>query len=103
MKLPGKADPDFFIYGAGYVLAIVFTALAFGLVRFHLAAPATGFILVLILGLAQIIVHMRCFLHMSLARSARADLMLVLFSVLIIAMMAGGTLLIMMNLRMRMM
>ncbi len=103
MKPPSQADPDFFVYSAGYVLAVALTLGAFGLVRFHLAPPATAFVLVLILGLAQIVVHMRCFLHMSLARSARADLMLVLFSVLIIAMMTGGTLLVMMNLRMRMM
>jgi cytochrome o ubiquinol oxidase operon protein cyoD len=66
-------------------------------------APETAFAAILILGLVQIIVHMRCFLHMSLQRSARADLMLVLFSTLIIAFMVGGTLVIMINLRQRMM
>ena len=68
-----------------------------------MAAPGTIFAIILVLGLVQIIVHMRCFLHLSLQRSARADLMLVLFSSLIIALMVGGTLVVLFNLRARMM
>ena len=48
-------------------------------------------------------VHFRCFLHVDLKCSARADLMLILFSSLIIALMVGGTLVILLNLRTRMM
>ncbi len=59
--------------------------------------------MILLLGLVQIVVHMRCFLHMSLQRSARSDVMLVLFSVLIIAVMVSGTPVILFNLRTRMM
>jgi cytochrome o ubiquinol oxidase operon protein cyoD len=94
---------DFITYAIGYVLALALTGAAFGLAHFHLAAPATSFAVILGLGLLQIIVHMRCFLHMSLQRSARSDLTLVLFSTLIIALMVGGTLVILFNLRMRMM
>ena len=94
---------DFITYGIGYIRALGLTGAAFALVYFRLAPPATGFAIVLALGLVQIIVHMRCFLHMSLQRSARSDLTLVLFSTLIIALMVGGTLVILFNLRMRMM
>jgi cytochrome o ubiquinol oxidase operon protein cyoD len=94
---------DFITYGIGYILALALTGAAFSLVYFHLASPITGFAIILLLGLVQIIVHMRCFLHMSLQRSARSDLTLVLFSTLIIALMVGGTLVILFNLRMRMM
>ncbi len=94
---------DFLTYATGYGLAMLLTGAAFALVYYHLAAPETAFAAILILGLVQIVVHMRCFLHMSLQRSARADLMLVLFSTLIIAFMVGGTLVIMINLRQRMM
>ncbi len=76
----------------GYILAIALTAAAFIIVRFHLAPPMTSFAIILALGFVQIVVHMRCFLHMSLQRSARSDLMLILFSSLIIALMVGGTL-----------
>ena len=94
---------DFITYATGYILALALTAAAFAVVYFHLGSPATGFGIILALGLVQVIVHMRCFLHMSLQRSARSDLTLVLFSTLIIALMVGGTLVILFNLRMRMM
>ncbi|EKN01320.1 MULTISPECIES: cytochrome o ubiquinol oxidase subunit IV [Acidocella] len=94
---------DLLTYALGYALALALTFTAFALVYFRLAAPQTIFAIILVLGLAQIIVHMRCFLHLSLQRSARADLMLVLFSSLIIALMVGGTLVVLFNLRARMM
>jgi cytochrome o ubiquinol oxidase operon protein cyoD len=97
------ARADLLTYGIGYVLAIALTSVAFALVYFHVASPGAAFAAVLLLGLVQIMVHMRCFLHMSLERSARSDLMLVLFSVLIIAVMVSGTLIVLFNLRMRMM
>ena len=58
---------------------------------------------VLVLALIQVIVHMRCFLHISLKRSARADLQLILFSAMIILLMVGGTLVVLFNLSARMM
>ena len=94
---------DFITYAIGYILALALTASAFAVVYFHLASSATGFAIILGLGLVQVIVHMRCFLHMSLQRSARSDLTLVLFSTLIIALMVGGTVVVLFNLRMRMM
>ncbi len=94
---------DFLAYAIGYALALVLTLGSFSLVYYRLASPITGFAIILALGLIQIIVHMRCFLHMSLQRSARSDLMLVLFSTLIIALMVGGTLIILSNLYLRMM
>ncbi len=94
---------DLLTYVTGYALALALTGVAFGLVYLRLASPGTIFIIVLVLALLQIIVHMRCFLHMSLQRTARADLMLILFSTLIIALMVGGTLVILANLYMRMM
>jgi cytochrome o ubiquinol oxidase operon protein cyoD len=72
-------------------------------VHYRLGSPDMGFAIILVLGLVQIIVHMRCFLHMSLQRSARSDLLLVLFSSLIIALMVGGTLVVLFNLHTRMM
>jgi len=94
---------DFLTYGSGYLLAIALTGAAFALVHFHAGSPAGDFAIVLVLGLVQIVVHMRCFLHMSRQRSARADLMVVLFSVLIMAVMVSSTLVIHFNLRARMM
>jgi GH15 family glucan-1,4-alpha-glucosidase len=49
------------------------------------------------------IVHFRFFLHISLRKSARDDLQLMLFSALIVILMVSGTLIILFNLRARMM
>ena len=61
--------------------------------------------LALVLGLAliQMVVHFRFFLHISRRKSARNDLQLILFSTLIVILMVSGTLIILFNLRARMM
>jgi cytochrome o ubiquinol oxidase operon protein cyoD len=48
-------------------------------------------------------VHFRFFLHIDLRRSARDDLQLILFATLLTALMVSGTLVILFNLRLRMM
>ena len=53
--------------------------------------------------LLQIVVHMRNFLHLSFSsKQSREDLLLVLFSVSLLAIMAGGTWYIMSDLSERM-
>lgn len=90
-------------YAIGYVLALALTAAAFALVRWPSLASGTTFALVLALALVQMVVHFRCFLHVTLAKSARDDLQLILFSGLIIVLMVAGTLVILANLHGRMM
>ena len=94
---------DLINYGVGYVLALTLTCAAFALVHWHWASGTTALGVIFALGLIQAIVHFRCFLHVSLSRSARDDLELILFSTLIIAVMTGGTLVVLFNLRTRMM
>ena len=90
-------------YLIGYVAAIVLTCAAFAAVRWPLTAGNATFAIVLGLGFIQMVVQFRCFLHISLARSARDDLQLILFSSVIVALMLGGTLVILFNLHGRMM
>ncbi|GGO95111.1 cytochrome o ubiquinol oxidase subunit IV [Stakelama pacifica] len=90
-------------YAIGFVSALVLTCAAFATVRFHLAPPQTAIGIVFALGLVQIVVHFRFFLHIDLERSARDDLQLILFSTLITLLMVGGTLVILANLHHRMM
>ena len=90
-------------YMAGYGVALLLTLAAFGTVYFRLLAGRAAFFAVLGIGFMQTLVHFRCFLHIDLQRSARADLMLLLFSSLIVALMAGGTLVVLFNLQHRMM
>ena len=103
MKRSASLRRDFVTYCIGYLLAVGLTALAFCCVFFRLLPPGETFRIVLLLALLQIIVHMRCFLHISLQRSARADLQLILFSSLIILLMVAGTLVVLANLQERMM
>ncbi len=90
-------------YLVGYAASLLLSAAAFAAVRWLHLPARTVLAIVLGLALAQAAVQFRCFLHISLRRSARADLLLVLFSVLIIGLMVSGTLVVLSNLRERMM
>lgn len=93
---------DIRTYFIGYVAALVLTAAAFAVVRWPSFGSATTLGIVLALALTQMVVHFRFFLHISLARSTRDDLRLILFSTLIVILMVSGTLVILLNLRTRM-
>ena len=79
------------------------TAGAFATVRWAPFGTTVTLAVVFALALVQVVVHFRCFLHISLARSSRDDLQLVLFSTLIVVLMVSGTLVVLLNLRQRMM
>jgi cytochrome o ubiquinol oxidase operon protein cyoD len=90
-------------YAIGYALALALTGVAFALVRWRVLAASAAFGAILALALLQTIVHFRFFLHIGLKRSSRQDLQLVLFSAAIVALMVSGTLVVLYNLRSRMM
>jgi cytochrome o ubiquinol oxidase operon protein cyoD len=90
-------------YVIGYALALILTAGAFAVVRARTFTAAMTFGVILALALVQMVVHFRFFLHISLKKSSRHDLQLILFSALIMALMVSGTLVILFNLRERMM
>ncbi|HKJ07666.1 MAG TPA: cytochrome C oxidase subunit IV family protein [Gammaproteobacteria bacterium] len=89
-----------YIYGLG--LALLLTGVPFGLV-YGSAIPAFWiFIAIGVFALIQVIVHVRFFLHIDPPRQKADDLHLMLFSALILALMAGGTIWILANLASRM-
>ena len=90
-------------YVAGLLTAAVLTICAFGLVRWPNVLGRLTFAVVCALGLVQAIVQFRFFLHVRLKGSGRDDLLLLLFSSIIIVLMVAGTLVLMANLRGRMM
>lgn len=90
-------------YAIGYALALALTGAAFAAVHWPNFVSSTTLAIVLGLGLVQIVVHFRFFLHISLLKSARDDLQLILFSTLIVSLMVSGTLVVLLNLRARMM
>lgn len=103
MTSPRIERAETLTYFVGYGLALLLTGAAFGLVWLRLLSGRTAFYVILGLGLIQVLVHFRCFLHIDLRRNARHDLQLLLFSTLIISLMVGGTLVILFNLHNRMM
>lgn len=90
-------------YEIGYVLALVLTCAAFAVVVWGSFGSTQTLGIVFALGLVQVVVQFRFFLHVSLKRSSRHDLQLIAFSTLIIALMVSGTLVVIANLRGRMM
>ena len=90
-------------YQTGLALAVALTAVPFALVAWGGAGLATVLTTIAVLGLAQVVVHVRYFLHVDLSPERREDLHLILFSALLLAIMVGGTIWIMVNLATRMM
>ncbi len=94
---------DLHNYLAGLLAAGTLSALAFALVYWSPLPRATTLVLVAVLALLQVVAHLRYFLHINLGRQKREDLQLILFSSLILVLMAGGTLWLLANLADRMM
>ncbi len=90
-------------YTIGLVLSIVLTVASFASVMTGLLPHGWALPALALLALAQIVVHLRIFLHIDLTRQKREDLQLLLFTILLLGMMAFGTLWIMADLEARMM
>ena len=89
-------------YTLGLVLSILLTVLSFGVIGSHLVPRGWAIPLLIILALAQILVHLRIFLHIDLSRQKREDLQVLLFTILLLAIMGLGTLWILADLASRM-
>lgn len=82
-------------YLVGGALSIALTVLAFGAVLWVHLGSATTLWIIGITAVAQIIIQVRYFLHIDLSRQKREDLQLILFSLVLLTLMAGGTIWIM--------
>lgn len=89
-------------YVWGFALALVLTLIPFALVAFTDIERMTLWITIGVCALIQVIVHLRFFMHITLARNKREDLLLILFTVLILVILCGGTLWILFDLYQRM-
>jgi cytochrome o ubiquinol oxidase operon protein cyoD len=88
-----------YIWGIG--LALLLTLTPFALVHWA-AMPRTALLIVIgVFAVIQMVVHFRFFLHIGF-RQKREDFQLILFSVLLLAIMVGGTVWIMASLAPRM-
>lgn len=88
-------------YLTGFVLAVLLTAIPFGLVMSG-ALPRSATVLVIFTAaVLQILVHLHYFLHLDTSSSQRWNMLAILVTVLIIVIMVGGSVWIMANLRSR--
>ena len=94
---------DLHSYLWGISLALALTVVPFGLVYWSVLPRFALLLTIGAFALTQIVVHFRFFLHIDPPRQKVDDLQLILFSGLILFVMAGGTIWIMANLAMRMM
>ncbi|QFR33500.1 cytochrome o ubiquinol oxidase subunit IV [Ancylobacter sp. TS-1] len=90
-------------YVVGLVLALVLTTGAFAVVWLELLSGGAALAALGLLALIQAVVHLRYFLHIDLQRSHRDDLLLILFTVLILLIMVSGTIWILYDQHIRMM
>ena len=86
----------------GYGLALGLTLIPFALVYWSVLPAYWLLIAIGAFAFVQIVVHFRFFLLINLSKQKKEDLQLILFSSLIILLMAGGTIWILGNLATRM-
>ena len=91
-------------YLIGFVLSVILTAVPFWLVMGKVfESPAVTTVVILAIGVVQIFVHLVYFLHMNTSSEERWNLVALVFTVLIIAIVVVGSLWIMYNLNINMM
>jgi cytochrome o ubiquinol oxidase subunit IV len=102
-----NSEPDYkhelrsYLIGFGLALTLTLAAFAVVVIGGGLE-PMHRIALIAIFGLVQLVVHFGFFLHIDFSKQKREDLHLILFSVLLLIIMVGGTIWIITNLAMRM-
>lgn len=88
-------------YIIGAVVSLLLTVIAFTAALSGIART-TALAVVAVAAVVQIVTQVRFFLHIDLSQQKREDLHLILFSLLLLAIMAGGTMWILSDLSGRM-
>jgi cytochrome o ubiquinol oxidase operon protein cyoD len=96
---PTAAKP----YLIGFALALLLTLISFGLVASRALAPASTAASIAVAAAAQIIVHLRFFLHLDFKPKSQENLLALAFAAVVIFIMVGGSLWILFDLNGRMM
>ena len=99
----GASRGTFKSYAAGFMLSIVLTTLAFGLVMSGGLSRSAVLSGIIGAAVAQILVHLHYFLHLDSSSSARWNVLALSFTLLIMIIFVAGSIWIMYNLNYRMM
>lgn len=84
-------------YIAGFVLSLVLTLAAYSVVVNKMASGWTAVYIILALALIQLIVQIVFFLHLGREQKPRWNLTVMLFAVMVVVILVGGSLWIMHN------
>lgn len=98
-----ERSPELRHYLTGFILALVLTAIPFGLVAAELLPRGATLVAIAIAALVQVLVHLRFFLHLNLTTTPRENILAIGFATVLIFIMVGGSLWIMLDLHARMM
>jgi cytochrome o ubiquinol oxidase operon protein cyoD len=99
----GESHGSFGSYTAGFILSVVLTAAAFGIVMTGSLNGQSAVLAIAGLALVQIVVHLVFFLHMNTSSAQRWNVMAFGFTVLTAVILIVGSLWIMHNVSMNMM
>ena len=90
-------------YTSGFVLAIVLTAIPFGLVIYGALSRPAVIAVIISAAVVQVMVHLHYFLHVNASSKARWNVLALLFTTLIMTLIVGGSIWIMSHLDYRLM
>jgi cytochrome o ubiquinol oxidase operon protein cyoD len=99
----GESHGSFGSYTAGFILSVLLTAAAFGIIMTGSLTGHSALLAIAGLAFVQIIVHLVFFLHMNTSSAERWNIMAFGFTVLTAVILIGGSLWIMHNVSMNMM
>jgi len=90
-------------YLTGFLLALILTVIPFALVMSRVWSPRATLAAIFGAGVVQILVHLHYFLHLNTSSAARWNVLVLIFTILIMVLFVGGTFWIMYTLNYRMM
>jgi cytochrome o ubiquinol oxidase operon protein cyoD len=93
----GAAHGSMKSYGAGFLLSILLTMPPFWMVMHPSMPKETIFATITVFAVAQILVHLVCFLHMNTKSEQRWNTIAFAFTVMIVGLLVGGSVWIMAN------
>ncbi|MFP6561481.1 cytochrome o ubiquinol oxidase subunit IV [Paraburkholderia sp. B3] len=99
----GTAHGTFGSYLAGFVLSVILTAGAFGIVMHGSLDPATAIVVLAVLAFVQVVVHLVFFLHLNASAGQGWNVLSLAYTVLAAAFLIFGTIWVMHNVGMNMM
>lgn len=94
----GTGQKTLKLYLTGFVLSIILTLIPFGVVAKQMFSAQNMLITLAVCAVLQLYVQVVCFLRLNTSREGRWTLTSFLFTILIVAILVGGSLWIMYNL-----